>query len=821
MATAPAPQVTDFTRDVIGRYICNGLDEALRSTDPSLPGARPFDVIVIGGGTFGGAVAQHLFAGDRTHSHRVLVLEGGPFVLPEHVQNLPALGLNTPAATSIADLRAAGQDRAARNEVWGLPWHSDLRFPGLAYCLAGRSLFWGGWSPRPLDNAVDTELPQSAWPAAVVTDLAQLYFDAAATQIGVDATNDFIFGDLHRVLRGRLFDGINAGAVTGAIPLKELASHLDPAVVPAGEEEISKIEAPLAVQGAAPRSGYFAFNKFSTAPLLMTAARAAYNESGGDDVKRRLMIVPLCHVKRLQTQTDAGGQLHVSGVDTNQGLIALPPGAAVILALGTIENTRLALTSFAGIPGYDEIGRNLVAHLRSNLDIRVPRSALPATLPHELQASALFVKGRHRHADGSVGYFHLQITASGLGLLGADSEAELFRKVPDIDGFEAFRAADDRTVVITIRGIGEMEPNNPANLIRLDPEPDEHGLPRAFVTLAPTAKDLALWDAMDLAADDVAKTLADGLWFEVLGRRRDGLGTTHHEAGTLRMSETPDTGVVNADLRFHHVANAYVAGPAAFPTTGSPNPMLTGVALARRLADRLTAPLQPAEAGFRSLFDGTDALARAWRMAGRGAFDLVDGALVARPGGDLGLLYYPEAFGDCTLRLQFRLDRHDDNSGIFVRFRDPGLPVPRRHDPTITDLYENQAYVAVDTGFEIQIDELARGNPTTTPPEPDGLDKKRTGALYDIPTTPGGIEQLYQRGPALEPGQWNDCEIVVEQGAAGDVYTVLLNGQVTTTYVNTDTYRGRSKAVDPLSGFIGLQAHTGSVAFRNIRIRTL
>jgi hypothetical protein len=819
MVTAPAPQVTDFTRDVIGRYICNGLDEALRSTDPSLHGARPFDVIVIGGGTFGGALAQHLFAQDQTHSHRVLVLEGGPFVLPEHVQNLPSIGLNAPAATSIADLRAVGEDRAARNEVWGLAWHSDLRFPGLAYCLAGRSLFWGGWSPRPLDNILDTELPQSAWPIAVVTDLAQQYFDAAAAQIGVDAANDFIFGELHRVLRARLFDSVNAGAVTGAIPLNELALHLDPRAVPAGEEEISKLEAPLAVQSAAPRSGYFPFNKFSTAPLLMAAARAAYAESNGDDVKRRLMIVPLCHVKRLMTQPEAGG-LRVSGVDTNQGLIALPPGGAVILALGTIENTRLALTSFAGIPGYGEIGRNLVAHLRSNLDIRVPRSSLPATLPHELQASALFVKGRHRHADGSLGYFHLQITASGLGPLGANSEAELFRKVPDIDGFEAFRAADDKTVVITIRGIGEMEPNNPASLIRLDPEPDEHGLPRAFVTLAPTAKDLALWDAMDLAADDVAKTLAGGFLFEVLGKRRDGLGTTHHEAGTLRMSETPDTGVVNADLRFHHVANAYVAGPAAFPTTGSPNPMLTGVALARRLADRLTAPPQAAEAGFRSLFDGTDALARAWRLAGRGTFELVDGALVARAGGDLGLLYFPEAFGDFTLRLQIRLDRLDDNSGIFVRFRDPRLPVPRRGDPTLADLYDNAAYVAVDTGFEIQIDELARGNRTKTPPEPDGLDKKRTGALYDIPTTPGGIEQQYQRGLALQPGQWNDCEIVVEQGAAGDVYTVLLNGQVTTTYVNTDAYRGRSKTVDPASGFIGLQAHNGAVAFRNIRIRT-
>ena len=33
MATAAFPQTTDFSRDVLGRYVCNGLDEARRSTD--------------------------------------------------------------------------------------------------------------------------------------------------------------------------------------------------------------------------------------------------------------------------------------------------------------------------------------------------------------------------------------------------------------------------------------------------------------------------------------------------------------------------------------------------------------------------------------------------------------------------------------------------------------------------------------------------------------------------------------------------------------------------------------------------------------------
>ena len=31
--TSPTPQTTDFTRDVLGRYICNGLDEALAAAE--------------------------------------------------------------------------------------------------------------------------------------------------------------------------------------------------------------------------------------------------------------------------------------------------------------------------------------------------------------------------------------------------------------------------------------------------------------------------------------------------------------------------------------------------------------------------------------------------------------------------------------------------------------------------------------------------------------------------------------------------------------------------------------------------------------------
>ena len=809
MATTSQPQGTDFTRDVFGRYICNGLDEAKQSAS-ARPDARQFDIIVIGGGSFGGALAQHLFARDQNHSHRILVLEGGPFVLPEHVQNLPPLGLGAASPTSIAALRAMTpqQQRDWSKEVWGLAWHSSTPFPGLAYTLGGRSIFWGGWSPQLLN----AEMPASRWPANVVSDLNNRYFREASEQIGTNTSNDFIFGKLHDALRRQLFDGLQANQVASAIPLAQLPLNLDtpPGTTPA-EKELLKLEAPLAVKSSQERAGFFPFNKFSTVPLLMRASRMAQDECAGDDVKKRLMVVPNCHVTQLVTEDiSAPGSpvtKRVTTIKTNLGDVNVPPSGHVIIALATIESTRLALNSFAGIPNFNLIGKNLMAHLRSNLDIRIPRGALATLDPlaKDLQASALFVKGRHTHADGTLGHFHLQITAAGLGSASKpDSEAELFKKVPDIDGLDVFRDpnVNDQVVVITIRGIGETEPRDVNNLnaphseVVRDPnlDADEFGVPRAFVTMTPTAKDNALWNTMDQSADEVAKVFAGNQPPEVLSKRRDGLGTTHHETGTLWIGDDANKSITNSNARFHFVDNAYVAGPALFPTIGSPNPMLTGIALVRRLGDHLL-PNPPSD-GFQSIFDGLTL--NNWQMAGQGSFNVVGGALESSPGNDLVLLWCATPMpADVALKLEWLLTRYDDNAGVFVRFPDPN-----------SKGYSNAAYVGVDFGFEVQIDNLGRGSS----PAGQIVDKKfrTTGAIYNE------ASQNLTPQPTHPLGEWNEFEIRVQ----GQSYTVFLNGAQVTTFQNAQANRGRPSAPNAPS-FIGLQSHTGRAAFRNIRVKGL
>jgi len=819
---AKTTEKTSFTRDVQGRYLCNDITEV---NTWKTSGGRPFDAIVIGGGTFGAAIAEQIWFRQKQSGGglRTLVIEAGLFTVPEHVQNTGIQGFSDPAVPFSLNENAP-QPEPPRNEVWGIPWKSAIPFKGLAYAVGGRSVYWGGWSPRLLAAEVAT------WPAETVADLNTRYFGESTRQIGVDETNDFIFGELHNALRQRLFD--NLGTIAAAIPLSELppspllkGGELKEDIVQmlglssAGsltEDDLRnmlKLEAPLAVRARAPHAGFFPMNKFSTVPLLMKASRTASSDSNGNDAKKEFMILTDTHALSVRREQTAAGTWRITGVDTSNGFIELAPGGVAVIALGTLESARMALLSFdgTGIPTQPLMGKNLMAHVRSNFVFRVPRAAIPGLAPttNELQASALFVKARVIDTDGNpIGHFHLQITASGGGnTVGA--EDELFRKIPDVDFFDQLRTSTDTHVAIAIRGIGEIAAADFNDLaahpsrVDLDARTDEYGSRRGFVTLTTTQRDSDLWTIMDATINAVANLFANGQPMQVMQSNRDGLGTTHHETGTLWMGTDPAKSVTDPDGRFHHTDNLYAAGPCLFPSIGSPNPMLTGIALARRTGDRIiTPPAFVADAGFESLFDGVNI--GDWKMStirnqpGRdnpGSFLIRWGAFEARPGTDLGMLWLtrptPPRY---VLRLEWMMTATDDNSGIFVAFPDPEQ-----------QNYDNTAYVAINFGFEVQIDELAR---------PDHAPIHRTAAIYSF------------KGPTDGPliihpsGEWNQYEITVD----GPDFTVALNGQVVNLFHFTGDPQAPQRGLPSTPQqprFIGLQTHTGQVRFRHIQWKAL
>jgi choline dehydrogenase-like flavoprotein len=60
-----------------------------------------------------------------------------------------------------------------------------------------------------------------------------------------------------------------------------------------------------------------------------------------------------------------------------------------------------------------------------------------------------------------------------------------------------------------------------------------------------------------------------------------------HHMGTTRMDDDPKQGVVDRNVRMHHIDNLYVAGSSVFPSCSADEPTLTIIALALRLADHL------------------------------------------------------------------------------------------------------------------------------------------------------------------------------------------------------------------------------------------
>jgi len=119
--------------------------------------------------------------------------------------------------------------------------------------------------------------------------------------------------------------------------------------------------------------------------------------------------------------------------------------------------------------------------------------------------------------------------------------------------------------------------------------------------------------------------------------------------------------------------------------------------------------------GFTPLFDGTASSFNSWKSAdaknGQG-FALIDGEIATYGSADFALLYLAtKAFADFHLRLHSNASIPHNNSGVFVRFRDPRLRLPAglasRADAD--KVGGNPAWSAVISGFEVQIDDNARG----------------------------------------------------------------------------------------------------------------
>jgi hypothetical protein len=171
---------------------------------------------------------------------------------------------------------------------------------------------------------------------------------------------------------------------------------------------------------------------------------------------------------------------------------------------------------------------------------------------------------------------------------------------------------------------------------------------------------------------------------------------------------------------------------------------------------------QPDADGWLTLFNGSD-LAN-WSVSGDGNWRVEDGAITADGSADTSFLVSDSSFSDFDLELEFWADPAA-NSGVFIRCEDPESINERScYEVNIFDTRPDQTY--------------------------------RTGSIVNL-AEPAEF--------AYTGGQWNRFAI----SAVGNRLKVVLNGR---DMVDVD---GSGLGAGP----IALQHATGTVRFRNVRIR--
>jgi len=193
--------------------------------------------------------------------------------------------------------------------------------------------------------------------------------------------------------------------------------------------------------------------------------------------------------------------------------------------------------------------------------------------------------------------------------------------------------------------------------------------------------------------------------------------------------------------------------------------------------------------GWQQLFNGKDLTG--WKHVGPGEMTVEDGLIKSH--GGMGLLYWTGGkFANCLIRVVFRMQDENDNSGVFIR-----IPIEPREE-----------WMPVHYGYEVQIDNVGHGN---------GDETHITGTLYSLtkamakPTKPGP--------------EWNTMEITIQ----GPRTLVSVNGVRVTDYTEGQPVPARQFSYEPQrgprpnEGFIGLQNHSDRdvVFFKEVAVKKI
>lgn len=523
-----------------------------------------FDFMVVGSSFASLAFVEKVLA-INAHA-RILILERGPFFLPEHFQNLPV-----PYQKVLGGLSETFPWTVSE-KTWNskyIKWlHGSVPFFG------GRSIMWSGWCPRP------TESEMSGWPKKTIAAAFRHFKEAE---------------ELLNVLPANLIDRADEGIIKKQRPvLGELQDQLFDLL----KNNLHKIpsatrvmHAPLAVDGRNQNIDFVKFAVPGSMFKLIDRQKALAAIGKGAEIK----IATECVVKRVLEQNNKAVAL-----ETSRGVVALG-NAKLILAMGALPATTLVLNSF---PQAVNAGKRFTAHFISSIIARIPREHFEfAENLGDLEIAAIYFAG----VDPKKGQYHIQLTA--LSDRDPEKNAEnAARHMPDVVATASPEQLKDSKDYVVFVGavLGEIHSKNKNNWFRRNNDADV--TTNVTLQVIESEADSLTWETMDEGTFQALEQVLSpkgptqveywhpdlsgigGSWQKGQRPSRAQIRVPGlvHEGSTMHIGEDLDpSAVVNLDYRLKGVENVYVTGSSLWPKSGSWNPTLTMTALARDLATQL------------------------------------------------------------------------------------------------------------------------------------------------------------------------------------------------------------------------------------------
>jgi len=518
----------------------------------------------VGSGFCGYAFAERILR--KSPKAKVLMLERGPFFLPEHFQNLPQSFSRT--IGGLSETFPWTVDAETINSNQDLKWtHGCVPFFG------GRSTLWSGWCPQPHDNELE------GWPASVIEILKNTYWKEGSKLLNVISAG------------GEKRQEISKDELLGHTPIYSKLQHKVHHHLEQNLKEVGDIRfepAPLAVRA---HHDTVSFNKFSTpGPLLELISEFG----GSSNAERRLKVVTNCVVEKI-IQHDGKT---ATALQTSRGVLSIG-SAKLVLAMGSLPPCTLLANSFPKLR--NNIGPRFTAHFISSIVAKVPVKNFVKEDENlgPLEIGAFYVTGQTKYKK----QWHIQMTA----LHDTDPEKHkqaALRNMPDVvatASLEQLATAKD-SVVFVCAVLGELDWDNKHNKF-IQNEQDHDLTTNSTLFVKQNEKDNNTWDEMDEATFKILENVLSPAgqpnveyWHsDAPGSNKWNSKRPHirlirvpgmvHEGSTLFIGEE-DSAPVNLDYRFRGVENVYITGGGLWPTSGSWNPTLTMVGLAQHLADK-------------------------------------------------------------------------------------------------------------------------------------------------------------------------------------------------------------------------------------------